>query len=186
MTPPIREASPTGLLTKFLRELTIQRFALAAFLIPLAIRTVPEIIVGPYPIGWDIIAYYIPNSIDLASGSMNLWGVITSPPLMYAIVVPTYILTKANLILIFKVLGPILYGFLGWSIFTFCVRRLQWSGKKAIYAVLFISAYFVTMRISWDAYQAELGLGLFLLAQTIIEATSSVKSTIARAALLSL
>src|SRR5690348_17562331 len=98
MTPPIREASPTGLLTKFLRELTTQRFALAAFLIPLAIRSIPEIIVGPYPIGWDIIGYYIPNSIDLASGHMNVWGVITSPPLMYTIVVPAYILTKASLV----------------------------------------------------------------------------------------
>jgi len=173
-------------MARFLRVLTTQRFALTAFLIPLAIRAIPEIIVGPYPIGWDIIAYYIPNSIDLASGSMNVWGVITSPPLMYAIVVPTYILTRASLVLIFKILGPILYGFLGWSIFTFCQRRFHWSNKKALYAVLFISAYFVTMRLSWDAYQAELGLGLFLLAQTIIEGTSPVKSTLAKASLLSL
>src|SRR5690242_3391429 len=176
MTPPIRAASLPSLSTKFLRELTAQRFALAAFLIPLAIRAIPEIIVGPYPIGWDIIAYYIPNSIDLASASMNVWGVITSPPLMYAIVVPAYMLTKASLVLIFKILGPILYGFLGWSIFTFCQRRFHWPSKKALYAVLFISAYFVTLRISWDAYQAELGLGLFLLAQTIIEGPSA-KST---------
>ncbi len=33
------------------------RFALAAFLIPVGIRAVPEILVGPYPVGWDTIAF---------------------------------------------------------------------------------------------------------------------------------
>jgi hypothetical protein len=181
------QGSPsTGRRTKLLEAVRRHKFLLAAFLIPLVIRAIPEIIAGPYPVGWDIIAYYIPNSLDLASGSMNVWGVITSPPLMYAIVVPVYVLTKVSLVWIFKILGPILYGLLGWSIFTFCQRRLHWPSKKAFYAVLFISAYFVTMRISWDAYQAELGLTLFLLAQSIIEAPASVKSTLTRVSLLSL
>jgi hypothetical protein len=38
------------------------RFALAAFLIPVFIRSIPEILVGPYPIGWDTIAFYVPNT----------------------------------------------------------------------------------------------------------------------------
>jgi len=32
------------------------RFAIAAFLIPLTIRAIPEIIAGPYPIGRDVVA----------------------------------------------------------------------------------------------------------------------------------
>ncbi len=38
------------------------RFAIAAFLIPLTIRAIPEIIAGPYPIEWDTVAvvgYYL-------------------------------------------------------------------------------------------------------------------------------
>ena len=171
--------------TKILEVFRKYKFAIAALLIPLGIRAIPEILVGPYPIGWDIIAYYIPNSLDLASGRMNVWGIITSPPLMYAMVVPAYVLTKVSLVWIFKILGPILYGFLGWSIFMFCQRRLHWSSKKAFYAVLFISAYFVTMRIGWDAYQAELGLALFLLAESI-RFPASAKSALGRVSLLSL
>src|SRR6266487_2534994 len=170
---------------RFLQVMGQHRFAFAAFLVPLTIRIIPEILSGPYPIGWDIIAYYIPNTIDMASGRMNTWGIITSAPTLYAIAVPVYLLTKANLVLIFKVLGPILYGFLGWSIFWFCQRRLHWSGEKAFYAVLFISAYFVTMRIAWDAYQAELGLALFLLAESI-RFPASAKSALSRVSLLSL
>src|SRR5205809_3319892 len=137
------------------RLLAIPRYklALGAFLIPLLIRSIPEVLAGPYPAGWDIIAYYIPNSLDLVSGSMNVWGIITSPPLMYAIIVPALLLTKVSLVWIFKILGPLLYGLLGFSIFTFCRRRLHWSSQKAFYAVLFMSAYFVVMRIAWDAYQ---------------------------------
>ena len=171
---------------RFLQVMGQHRFAFAAFLVPLSIRIIPEILSGRYPVGWDIIAYYIPNTIDMASGRMNVWGIITSAPTLYAIAVPVYLLTKANLVLIFKVLGPILYGFLGWSIFWFCQRRLHWSRSKALYAVLFISAYFVMMRISWDAFHMELGLALFLLAESIGQAHDSIQSTLGKVSLLSL
>ncbi len=170
---------------RFLRLIQRHRLALAAFLVPLSIRSIPEILSGPYPVGWDIVAYYIPNAIDIASGRMNIWGMITSPPVMYAIVVPVYWLSRANLVLIFKALGPILYGLLGWSIFRFCQRRLHWSSKKALYAVLFTSAYFITLRISWDAYQAELGLTFFLLPESA-SLHSSARSALGRVSLLSL
>jgi len=162
------------------------KLALGAFLIPLLIRSIPEVLAGPYPVGWDIIAYYIPNSLDLVSGSMNVWGIITSPPLMYAIIVPALLLTKDSLVWIFKILGPLLFGLLSWSIFTFCQRRLYWPSKKAFYAVLFISAYFITLRIAWDAYQAELGLALLLLAESIVGKIGSTRSEIGKTSLLSL
>src|SRR2546425_8820378 len=168
---------------RFLRLIRRHRLGLVAFLIPLSIRSIPEILSGPYPVGWDIIAYYVPNTIDMASANINLWGILTSGLTLYAIAVPGYLLTKANLVLFFKILGPILYGFLGWSIFWFCQRRLHWRGSKALYAVLFILTYFVTLRISWDAYQAELALALFLIAQSI-RLPSSAKSAVGRVSLL--
>ncbi len=45
-----------------------RRFGLAAFLTPLGIRAIPEIIVGPYPVGFDTIAFYVPNTLDWARG----------------------------------------------------------------------------------------------------------------------
>jgi hypothetical protein len=48
---------PAGLLSGLRRH----KFGLAAFLIPLFIRSIPEILVGPYPIGWDTITFYVPN-----------------------------------------------------------------------------------------------------------------------------
>ncbi len=39
-----------------------------AFLIPLGVRAIPEIIVEPYPVGFDTIAFYVPNTLDWAAG----------------------------------------------------------------------------------------------------------------------
>ena len=47
----------------FGRAIRSYRFALAAFLVPVFIRSIPEILVGPYPIGWDTIAFYVPNTL---------------------------------------------------------------------------------------------------------------------------
>jgi hypothetical protein len=54
--------SPAKLLSTIRRH----RFGLGAFLIPLGVRAIPEILVGPYPIGWDTIAFYVPNTPELA------------------------------------------------------------------------------------------------------------------------
>src|SRR5207253_5765051 len=64
------------------------RYALAAFLIPLFIRSIPEILVGPYPIGWDTIAFYVPTTLDWAAGKDGLLFMIGEAPLLYMITVP--------------------------------------------------------------------------------------------------
>src|SRR2546426_8568670 len=85
------------------------KFALAAFLLPFTVRAIPEVIAGPYPIGWDIIAFYVPNTLDMAAGRIGLWGILGSGPLMYSFIVPLYVLIRINPILLFKVAGPVLF-----------------------------------------------------------------------------
>src|SRR5207245_10830988 len=70
------------------------KFALAAFLLPFTVRAIPEVIAGPYPIGWDIIAFYVPNTLDMAAGRMGVWGILGSGPLLYSFLVPIYVLTR--------------------------------------------------------------------------------------------
>jgi hypothetical protein len=55
------------------------RFALAAFLIPLFTRSIPEILVGPYPIGWDTIAFYVPNTLDWATEKTSFAKTLVDP-----------------------------------------------------------------------------------------------------------
>src|SRR5436309_15827174 len=45
------------------------RFALASALVPLIIRSIPELIAGPYPIGYDTIGSYVPFMYDWSLGN---------------------------------------------------------------------------------------------------------------------
>jgi hypothetical protein len=145
------------------------RFALAAFLIPLFIRSVPEILVGPYPIGWDTIAFYVPNTLDWATGKTGFTEMLGTAPLMYMISVPIYWITRVNPVWIFKIMGPILYGSMIWALFRFLKIGLKWPDRQALGGALLTSLYFVTLRISWDLYRNMLGLTFILLSLPLFE-----------------
>lgn len=144
------------------------RFALAAFLIPLGIRAVPEILVGPYPVGWDTIAFYVPNTLDWAAGKVGLLEMLGTAPLMYMISVPLYGLLQADPVWVFKVMGPVLYGSMFWALFRFLGSGLGWSGRMSLGGVLVGSLYFVSLRISWDMYRLMMGLVFILLALPLL------------------
>src|SRR5712692_5615367 len=111
-------------LSRIILAIRKYKFALAAFLLPFTVRAIPEVIAGPYPIGWDTIAFYVPNTLDMAAGKMGIWGILGSGPLIYSIVVPVYLLTRISPILLFKAMGPLLFGGLCWSVFRFCEKKL--------------------------------------------------------------
>lgn len=51
-------------LAKLQRVIQEYRFGLGALLIPLGIRAIPEKIAEPYPVGFDITASCVPNTLD--------------------------------------------------------------------------------------------------------------------------
>src|SRR6266571_6618782 len=151
------------------RAIRSKRFALAAFLVPLFIRSIPEILVGPFPIGWDTIAFYVPTTLDWATGKTGWITVLGTAPLMYMLSIPAYLLTRVNPVWIFKIMGPILYGSMIWALFRFIRTGLKWPEKQALGGALLTSLYFVTLRISWDLYRNMLGLTFILLSLPLIE-----------------
>src|SRR2546425_8364435 len=160
--------APEARVSRILSAIRRYKFALASFLLPFTVRAIPELIAGPYPIGWDIIAFYVPNTLDMAAGRMSVWGILGSGPLMYAFIVPIHVLTKINPILLFKVAGPVLFGVLCWSVFRLCEKKLGLNVRNSFLSVLFLALYFVSLRVAWDAYQAELGLTFFVLGLTVV------------------
>src|SRR2546425_4130230 len=75
----VKEARVSWLISAIRRY----KFALAAFLLPFTVRAIPEVIAGPYPIGWDIIAFYVPTTPDMAAGKLGGSGVLASATPMY-------------------------------------------------------------------------------------------------------
>src|SRR2546426_2085766 len=139
------------------------KFALAAFLLPFTVRAIPEVIAGPYPIGYDTITAYVPLMRDWAAGHT---GSQFNPEiggwLLFVLFGFAYALTRIDPVTIVKVAGPILYGILGFSEYFFAQRVLHWSKAKSFLFVFIASIYFVSLRVSWDLFRNTLGLALML------------------------
>src|SRR5712692_7678831 len=166
------------------RAVRSYKFALAAFLVPVFIRSMPEILVGPYPIGWDTIAFYVPNTLDWATGKIGFTEILGTAPLMYMISVPVYWASRVNPVWIFKIMGPILYGTMIWSLFRFLRIGLKWPERQALGGALLTSLYFVTLRISWDLYRNMLGLTFVLLSLPLFHDLKSRTSQLLLAGLI--
>ncbi len=175
-----------GVVATLVSRIRHKKFALAAFLIPLGIRAIPEVIVGPYPVGFDTISFYVPNTLDWAAGKTGAMAMLGAAPLMYMISVPLYLLVRVNPVWIFKVMGPILYGGLIWSLFRFLQLGLRWTGRQAFGTALMASLYFVTLRISWDLYRNMLGLTFILLSLPLLQAEKNPRRELVSSVLLSL
>lgn len=182
MALPQVETLPPNSLSRILIR---NKFALAAFLLPLAVRAIPEIIVGPYPIGYDAITFYVPATIDWAAGRVSLMNMLGTAPLMYMISVPAY-LFGADPVWIFKILGPVLYGCMASALYRFTRLRLEWSQRKSLAGIAVITVYFITLRIGWDLYRTMLGLVFVLLSLSLPHESRGNRETVLRSVLVTL
>ncbi len=144
------------------------RYELAAFLLPLFIRALPEVVVGPYPVGFDTIAFYVPNTLDWAAGKVGTLEILGTAPLMYLVSVPLFLL-GADPVFLFKVMGPVLYGAMIWALFRFLQTCLGWNDAHSLGGGLLVAAYFAVLRIGWDMYRNMLGLTFILLSLVVLE-----------------
>lgn len=142
-----------------------------AFLFPLFIRLLPEIIAWPYLIGYDTItyAYTILNS----SLSFNIINFLKSANLLFIIAIIFNEFIK-DPFLIMKIFGPILFSLLCFSLYLYSRKILNWNQWKAFLVSFLASIYFVSLRISWDLYRQMLGT-IFLIMALIVLRISNIK-----------
>jgi hypothetical protein len=146
-------------------------FPLFAFLIPLLVRFIPEILMGPYVVGFDTMGYYFPTTLLWLHGGVNLWSFIATAPLLYTLTAG-FTIAGASLIWVLKMLPPVLLGFLGLSMYGYARRGLGWSPKKSIVPALIGTLYFVALRVSWDALREEIAIIFFFVVITLLVVNS--------------
>jgi hypothetical protein len=142
-------------------------FPILAFLIPLLIRCIPEILMGSYLVGFDNMAYYVPTTLLWLRGELTLGSFIATAPLLFTLTTSLSVLT-GSVFTTLKILPPILLGILGLSIYTYARRGLAWSPIKSLIPTLLGTLYFVSLRISWDALREELAIIFLFLALTAV------------------
>ena len=142
-----------------------EAFPLLAFLIPLVVRVIPEVLMGPFVVGFDTLGYYVPNTLSWLKNGVGFWNFLAVAPLLYVLLMSATSI-GVPIVISLKVMSPLLLGFLGIAVYFYANKTLSWSPKKSLLVVLFSTLYFVALRVSWDMLRSELAL-IFLFATLI-------------------
>ncbi len=142
-------------------------FPILAFLIPFAVRTIPEILMGPYVIGFDTMAFYIPNTLSWLHNGIDVGQYLVTAPLFYAIYM-SLVAMGGPPVIVLKIISPILLGALGLSMYGFAKKGLGWSNYKSLFVAILGTVYFVALRASWDQLREEIGLVFLFLVLTLL------------------
>ena len=112
---------------------------------------------GPYVVGFDTVAYYVPTTLMLLRQGAGFWNFVAVAPFLYALLMGA---TSAGvpIVVSLKVMSPLLLGLLGLAVYFYAKKTLAWSSKKSLLVVLFSTLYFVALRVSWDMLRSELAL----------------------------
>jgi hypothetical protein len=135
-------------------------FPLLAFVIPFVVRAIPEILMGPYIVGFDTMGFYVPNTLLWLHNGVDVGNYLATAPLFYAVFM-SIVAIGGSPIFVLKIISPLLLGFLGLSIYTYAKRGLNWSLSKSTFVSILGTIYFVALRASWDQLREELGLVFF-------------------------
>ncbi len=135
-------------------------FPFLAFLLPLAIRVIPEILMGPFIVGFDTIGFYVPNTLLWLHNGVDLGHFLATAPLFYTFFA-SIVAVGGSPVWVLKILPPLLLGLLGLSMYAYAKKGLGWSPSKSVFVSLLGTVYFVALRASWDQLREELGLIFF-------------------------
>jgi hypothetical protein len=134
-----------------------ENLPLLAFLIPLIVRAIPEILMGSYVVGFDTLGHYVPTTLRWVQEGVGFWNFMATAPFLFVPLVGT---TQIGIpiTVTLKVMSPVLLGLLGFAVYIYANKTLSWSPKKSLLVVFFATLYFVALRISWDMLRSELAL----------------------------
>ena len=154
---------------KFRSTLTRNIWLLAAFFIPLAIRSVPEILSWPYPLGYDTINMFT----QIESGRFLLSGplLFVQSQLFYTFETLAY-WAIGDFSVVVKIFGPFLMASVSVMMFLYAKRGLGWSGPKSFLVSFLLAIYFVSLRNSWDLYAQSFGLIFLFATLTILKSSN--------------
>jgi len=147
---------------------------LLLFLTGCLVRLIPELTAYPYPIGYDVINYYIPVVTDFASH----WTVISSElPLYVSFLHALQIATGLNPYSTVVILATITFGGFSISIFLIARRLFKVDIGYSIFVTVFVIFQLAVLRTTWDLHRDVLALTITFFAIVLIHKDSERKET---------
>ncbi|HYZ65182.1 MAG TPA: hypothetical protein VE574_00485, partial [Nitrososphaeraceae archaeon] len=142
-----------------------KRLIILVFLAGSVIRALPEVVAYPYPIGYDVINYYIPVITNLEEH----WSVISGQlPVYILILYSLHSSTGLSPHFLVSSAGVILYGFFSVSLFLISRKLLRFNEIYGAYLALFVILQLPVLRTSWDLQKDIFALTLLLISVSLI------------------
>src|SRR5947209_15206227 len=141
---------------------SLSRSGIVVFAVAAVLRSIPEVLAGKYPVGFDVNAYY--PYLILSFPSISAPDLLKAGPLFYGVMWFIQFITGADVFLLLKIAGPVISGILSASFLVFLVKFLKLSLQKATFGTVLLILQPIALRISWDMFRNELGLAFGLVA----------------------
>src|SRR2546422_1140301 len=156
---------------------SLSRSGIIVFAVAALLRSIPEVLAGKYPVGFDVNAYY--PYLILSFPSISALDMLKAGPLFYGIMWFIQYITGADVFLLLKIAGPVIFGILSVSFLVFLVKFLKLSLQKATFGTVLLILQPIALRISWDLFRNELGLSFGLVALASLKTNWKQKYVIA-------
>src|SRR3989449_2417345 len=156
---------------------SLSRSGIIVFAVAALLRSIPEVLAGKYPVGFDVNAYY--PYLIMSFPSISALDMLKAGPLLYAVMWSIQSVTGADVFLLLKITGPVIYGILSASFLVFLVKFLKLSLQKATFGTVLLILQPIALRISWDLFRNEIGLAFGLVALASLKTNWRQKYVIA-------
>ena len=135
------------------------------FLIGCIVRAIPDMMARPYPIGYDVINYYIP----VITNFQEHWSAISEQFPFYVLILHFFhIATNLQPQTLVIVSAVILYGFFSVSLFLMSRWLFGLSESHSLYLTLFVIFQLPVLRTAWDLHKDVFSLTLLLVSVSLI------------------
>ena len=149
---------------------------LIVFSVALVLTLIPEILAYPYPIGYDVINYYLPilkNFDDYSATISNQFPLYIS--LLHTIsstmnVDPRIVITSAVVLL---------YGLFSLVILSIANKLLHLDNLQSVFLSIFVIFQFSVLRTSWDLHKDLFAITLVFLCLYYIEKSQNYRKMLA-------
>jgi hypothetical protein len=145
---------------KSLSTMTRRYAVLIAFTIGCLSRLIPELIAHPYPIGYDVINYYIP----VITNFNDHWQAVSEQfPLYVVLLYSIHVALHLDPQVVVTVCAIITFGIFGVSLYTAGRRLLKLDELHCLFLAVFVMFQIPILRTEWDLHKDIFSLTTLLL-----------------------
>ena len=130
------------------KQITEKYILFIVFSIGFIIRVIPEIKAYPYPIGYDVINYYIPKLINVRS--FEAFFIDNSNPYLYILYISNTLLNNPQLTV--TLLISFMYGLFSVSLYLFN-KKITNNQFHCLFITIFVIIQIPVLRTSWDLHK---------------------------------